>query len=222
MKPLNIPRFLFAIILLLMLFAMLMGVTSCKTTRHIDKGKSTLDSSIVKSIIDSNNLLKKENDLLKKSIAQKEKSEIVFEDKVCPPCPTLPIIPEDLDLLNKDSVNRLISDLNDLIVFQNNYINNQDNTIKKYADGTIEYKGRIKSYSLANDMLQEELRNKEALLQSGSSSKTNETKEVSATTTTLKKDTKTSVLDFWQWILAVFVGGAVCGYWFRSKYKIFG
>lgn len=29
MKPLNIPRFLFAIILLLMLFAMLMGVTSC-------------------------------------------------------------------------------------------------------------------------------------------------------------------------------------------------
>jgi len=66
------------------------------------------------------------------------------------------------------------------------------------------------------------LRNKEALLQSVSSSKTNETKEVSATTTTLKKDTKTSVLDFWQWILAVFVGGAVCGYWFRSKYKIFG
>jgi len=218
----NLRRFFLVVLAYLLAVIVLSILASCTATKKVNTSKQTYDSSYATKLVDSLQVLKKENQNLKATISEKETVDVVFDNTLCPPCPKLPTIPKNLDLLNKDSINHLIHDLNDLIQFQNNYMAGQDNKIKRLADGSIEYSGRLKSYSQSDEKKQEiinslirESDSLRGILQQNNTTvvKVDEKKQV---------DKKTSVLDFWQWIVAVFIGGAICGYWLRSKYKIFG
>lgn len=221
MKSKNLQKFIFSVLLLLMLFFALIGMVSCNATKKVNTSKQTFDSSAINILKDSVRNLKKEVQTLKQVISEKETTEIIFDNTFCPPCPQLPSIPQNLDLLNKDSINALIHDLNDLIQFQNNYMAGQDNKIKRLADGSIEYSGRLKSYKQSDEKKQEIINNliresdslRDVLQQNNTTvAKVDEKKDV---------DKKTSILNWLNFLIIGFISGGLVCVTLDRKTKIF-
>jgi hypothetical protein len=155
MKSLKV-WWIFICVLFFTCIMLLLGlITGCNSTKKINTSKQTYDSTAISVLKDSVRTFKKEVQTLKQTLSEKETVDVVFDNTLCPPCPKLPTIPNNLDLLNKDSINVLIHDLNDLIQFQNNYMAGQDNKIKRLADGSVEYSGRLKSYKQTDEKKQE-------------------------------------------------------------------
>lgn len=220
MKAVKIKRFILVVLIYLAIVMLLSWLVSCTSTKKIATTKQTFDSTDYKLAKDSVRMLSKEVKVLKTTLLTKKQTGVEFAAP-CPPCPKLPQIPGELALMNKDSVNALIEDLNNLITFNNNYLTGLENEVKIYKDGTKEFKGRIRNYSELDEKKQEtidslsaendvtKLQLKEAQIQI---SKLSETKAV---------DKKTSFLQWWHFLIIGFIAGGVVLIPLDRKTKIF-
>ncbi len=113
---------------------------SCTTTKQTTEKKQEYDAASVQRIKDSNQVLRQENLKLEQELKEAEYAIADFDSTDCPEI----VIPDCPAMMNADSVNRLVSDLN-------NAISGLNNKVKFYADGSIEYSGRLKQFKYANE-----------------------------------------------------------------------
>jgi len=125
----------------LLLFVLSIG---CTTQKHIVTAKTNIDSSVIRELQDSVRLLVTEKQGLEQKIHELEFGSVIFDSTRCPQIH----FPEGAAMMNKDSVQSLIDQLNESISGMNN-------KIKRYADGTIEVTGRLKSANYSKDKLSE-------------------------------------------------------------------
>lgn len=127
-----------AVSLLITLFCIIMP--GCTTTKEVNKTSLVKDSTAIKELQDSLHLLISEKATLETLLKESEYATVIFDSTRCPEV-RLPDCPA---MLNKDSVQRLIADLN-------NSINGLNNRVKTYADGSREISGRLKSATYSRD-----------------------------------------------------------------------
>lgn len=113
---------------------------SCTTTKNITSDKQQYDYQLYQRLIDSNRVLREENARMEQELKEAEYATADFDSTDCPDIK----IPDCPAMMNKDSVNRLVADLNGAIRGLNN-------KVKFYADGSIEYTGRLKQFKYANE-----------------------------------------------------------------------
>lgn len=135
------PKLFSAIILTAVISMMIIGcLCSCTSTKEVNKTSLVKDSSAIKELQDSLHLLITEKTTLENKLKETEYATVEFDSTRCP----VIWIPDCPAMLNKDSVQRLISELN-------NSINGLNNRIKTYADGSREISGKIKSATYSRD-----------------------------------------------------------------------
>lgn len=137
----SFPRLLSAFIITVVIICMMIGcLSSCTTTKEVNKTSLVKDSTAIKELQDSLHLLRSEKATLEQLLRESEFATVEFDSTRCPQIH----FPEGAAMLNKDSVQRLITDLNNSIAGLNN-------RIRTYADGSREITGRLKSVTYSRD-----------------------------------------------------------------------
>lgn len=137
----SFPRLLSAFIITVVIICMMIGcLSSCTTTKEVNKTSLVKDSTAIKELQDSLHLLRSEKATLEQLLRESEFATVEFDSTRCPQIH----FPEGAAMLNKDSVQRLITDLNNSIAGLNN-------RIRTYADGSREITGRLKSATYSRD-----------------------------------------------------------------------
>lgn len=220
MKPLKLHRLAAALLFLIILIAIVAAFTGCNATKKVSTTKQTYDSSTINILKDSVRNLKKEVQTLKQTISEKGSVDVVFDNTVCPPCPEVNI-PKDLNTIGNDSLINLVANLNDAIAFYNSYSKGLENKVKIFADGSKEYSGKLKSYKQSDEKKQEIINNliresdslRDVFQQNNTTvAKVDEKKDV---------DKKTSVLNWWHFLIIGFIGGGLVCVTLDRKTKIF-
>lgn len=186
----------------------IMILLSCNSSKKVFKEKRETAITENEKNVDSKSGYEKTIDSLKNEISEWKKTSVSFDNK---PCPEIEKI--NCPNFNTDSVNSLISDLNKII-------DGQQNSIIKYEDGRVEYRGKIKNYTNENKNISSSyaylIREKDSLI--------NLIKEKSKSATTLyevkyvDKTTKLYVVHWWVWLII----GCLAFIFLDSKFKIIG
>jgi len=190
------------IIAIVLVSALILSFLSCKTSKHITTSVVTVDSSYLKEKIDSVHVLLEEKSRLESTIKELQYAGVVFDSSKCPPSQF--VIDKNC---NVDSILRILDEYK--------------NTVKIYADGTIEAQGKLKSaYYTKNKLTQtiSELTNTIDSLR-----KMKQTKSIAYKTTiaTVDKEVKRSFFSQWWMWLIVFVAGCYIDRRSLSKIKLF-
>lgn len=122
------------------LLSFILSLFSCTSTKEVNKTSLVKDSTAIKELQDSVRLLIQEKQWLEQVLKENEYATVEFDSTRCPQIH----FPEGAAMLNKDSVQRLITDLNNSIAGLNN-------RIRTYADGSREITGRLKSATYSRD-----------------------------------------------------------------------
>lgn len=201
----SFARYFFILILSVILACIMVGMTSCTSTKHFQKTENRKDSSTTETKSDSTAYYKAEAIRLESELKQLQYLTAEFDSTKCPEIK----FPEGAALLNKDSVQRLVNDLN-------NALNGVNNKLKVNADGSLELSGRIKQFKYSNEILEKKLLEKTDSIQLLQKKLAEKKTEVKTEYITVEKKSKTKFLNFW-WLLAI---GIVIGWILRSKIKL--
>lgn len=129
-----------ALLLIAILTCIILLLTGCKSTRHVVKTTSKVDSSYFNSIIDSNRLLKIENSTLLKQLKESQYSGVVYQDR----CDTALLRRLMISgLYTKDEIDNYIRQIAEC-----------RNEIEILSDGTLKARGQIKSASVSKEKLE--------------------------------------------------------------------
>lgn len=135
------PRLFAAFFVTIIMLCLFIGcLSSCTTTKEVNKHSLVKDSSVVKELQDSIRLLISEKAWLEQVLKENEYATVEFDSTRCPQI----VFPEGAAMLNKDSIQRLVNDLNNSILGLNN-------RIRTYADGSREITGRLRSATYSKD-----------------------------------------------------------------------
>lgn len=183
------PIYRLAAVALLLTALFLASCTSQKQilTRQLTETRSTLASAQ-----DSLAVLTREAARLESELRELQYSILQFDES---PCPEIRI-PEGAALLNADSVNRLIADLNAALSGANNQL-------QVYADGSFKAQGRITRFqqdlSRTIRQLQEITRQRDSLVASRQDAKTEE----KIVYRDREKIVERTVFPWWFWLIVV-------------------
>ncbi len=136
----RLDKILWAIIWAAISLIALFFFLSCNTVKKTSSDKKEFNYSLQQKRIDSIRVLVEENTRLQQELKEAEYATAEFDSTKCPKI----VFPACPDFINADSINRLVNDLN-------NAIEGLNNKVKFYADGSIEYTGRLKQFKYANE-----------------------------------------------------------------------
>lgn len=182
-----------------------LAVVSCTSEKQVLSRQLTETRSTLASAQDSLAVLTREAARLESELRELQYSILQFDES---PCPEIRI-PEGAALLNADSVNRLIADLNAALSGANN-------ELQVYADGSFKAQGRIARFqqdlSRTIRQLQEVTRQRDSLAASRKDAKTEE----KIVYRDREKIVERTVFPWWFWLI---VGVAL---WLGWKTRGFG
>lgn len=201
MIPNSFPKFFAVLILSLLIACLMVGMTSCSSSKQFNKTENRKDSTITEKQSDSTDYWKSEAIRLESEIKQLQYLSAEFDSTKCPEI----VFPEGAALLNKDSVQRLITDLN-------NALTGVNNKLKINADGSMELSGRLKQIKYSNEKLLKEISEKETVIDSLTKKLAEKKTEVKTEFITVEKKSKTKVLNFWWLFLIGFAAGVIVTY----------
>lgn len=190
-------------ILLLCVIGMVALFSSCSSSKNVTKERIVIDSSATKELQDSIRLLKTEVTRLEQTIKESEYATYEFDSTKCPQI----VFPVGSAMLNKDSIQRLINDLN-------NGINGLNNKVKRYADGTIEITGRLKNVTQLKEKQSQLIAQQEKLIDSLKQVKQKETVSVNKEEEKKTVTKKTKFLPDW-WLFPL---GMACGIFLWARF----
>lgn len=130
--------------LLLISIGVVLILSSCSSSKDLQKTSTNAKEDVLKEVSDSLRVYKSEKLRLEALIRQMEFLAGEFDVTKCPQI----VFPKGAAMMDKDSVQKLVNELNQAI---DDMASGANNTIKKYADGTIELKGRIKNFKSINE-----------------------------------------------------------------------
>lgn len=185
-KILNVLLFWLMSLFIALALALVLSLGSCTSTKDVHKTETVTNTDKEKQLSDSLRVVTAERDIYKQ---QAEQSEYLITTYDTTPCPAI-LIPDCPAMLNKDSVQRLVTDLNNAIAGLNN-------KVKRYADGTVEYQGKIKSVSYSLTKTQLLLIQKDKVIDSLKLVKQKEKIVEKVITVEKEKHSKTSFLSQW-------------------------
>jgi hypothetical protein len=140
------PKFFIGLLTTIALLILGAGcLSSCSTSKDVFKSEQSKDSTVERELRDSLHLLKKERDTFKQQLDEAQYMTAEFDKTKCPDIKP----PKCPDFAIPDSVTRYVNELKDALAGMNN-------KVKRYADGSIEYQGRISKLtasSFKNQML---------------------------------------------------------------------
>jgi hypothetical protein len=206
MKLLNsFPKRFATVIFVAIAACLLISFFSCTSTKHVTKAETKYDSTYVETLRDSIRVQAIEMARLELIIRENQFSSVTFDSTRCPKIH----FPAGAALLNKDSIQILITDLN-------NAISGLNNRVKVYADGTIEASGRLKQANYTKETLARTVMQLNRLIDS--LRVVNAEKKVQIQTVTITREVrkKTSVFNLW-WLISI---GLVVGFIMGSKIKL--
>lgn len=184
--------------------------SGCKTTKHISSSVINKDSLAIESLKDSVSVLKKEVSKFEQLLKEYEYSSVIFDSTKCPKI----IFPEAAALLNKDSVQRLVTDLN-------NAIEGLNNKVKIYADGSSEYTGRIKQINSEKGRLRQTIASFEKKVDSLQKKLAEKTTQITEKIEAKKSDIKRSGISIWPFVWTFIIGVALGIFvWWKFGSKI--
>lgn len=186
--------------LLLILLCLVVILFSCTTTKSVQKNSTSTDLTNVQELRDSIHMLESEVETLSQTINESEYVSAEFDSTKCPDI-RLPGCPA---MLNKDSVNQLIADLN-------NAISGMRNQVKISADGSVEANGRLKSVKYQKDKQEQTISELQRTIDSLKSVQQISTVSVKTNTSSEHMELKRKLLtNWWLYLLAFVLGWLSC------------
>lgn len=201
-------RLIAAGLVLLLAFALMFLLSSCVSTKDVAKSTEQIMSERIVELTDSSRVLQSEISRLTSEIRELQYSGVVFDVSRCPQIH----FPEGIALMNKDSIQRLINDLN-------NAISQQTNRVSILADGTIQAEGKLKSASVTKDKLIKTVQELQHTIEALRLVKQKEKQTVITKTVTITKHKRTVPL-WWLYVICFGLGYFVC-YRFNSRIDTF-
>lgn len=205
-NEIDLFQMLLAIILAVML---VLALSCCTTTKHLERQTVTVDSSAIKSFEEKNRALKDENWLYLQRIRELQYNNFTFDSTKCPQI-KIPTCPEMLD---RDSVNNLINQLN-------NAIQGLNNKVKYYSDGSFEVSGKLIKANISKERLIDSINNYKKSVDSLTDIIYNTEVEKHVSSDFTKKDVKRRPA-FLSWILFLIIGILGGQYLAHNKLNIF-
>jgi hypothetical protein len=163
---------------------------SCTTVKKTSSDKKEFDYSLQQRLIDSNRVLREDNIRLQQELRQAEYATAEFDSTKCPKI----VFPACPDFVNADSVNRLVNDLN-------NAIEGLNNKVKFYADGSIEYTGRLKQFKYANEKQSITIANLKKVVDSLTAKRSEKKESVRVVTEYKTEYKKVTVFPWYFWLI---------------------
>lgn len=191
-----------AIITCLILFF----ASGCKSTRHVVKTSTKVDSTYFNSLIDSNRLLKVENSTLLRQLKESQYSGVVYQDR----CDTALLRRLMISgLYTKDEIDNYIQQIAEC-----------RNEIEILSDGTLRAKGQIKSASVSKEKLETVIEKKNRTIDSLTVAIATAKGQVIKETETKTIVKKVSTFNIWYYV-ACFILGMVFWARFGANIKSF-
>lgn len=190
-------------ILLISLLSWLL--TSCTSTKDLHTVTVNKDSIYAETLKDSIRVIKSEKSVLEQELRESQFASVIFDSTRCPKI----VFPVGVALLNKDSIQRLVTDLN-------NAIDGLNNKVKVFADGSFEANGRVKKANYSIDRLGRLILERDATIDSFKQVLSKKKTEVKTDTTTNDLHKKTSFFSWWI-ILIIAILSFVGGIFFSKK-----
>lgn len=180
-------------------------LSSCTSTKQTTSNKSEYDMQLQQRLIDSNRVLREDNIRLLQELKEAEYATAEFDSTQCPKI----VIPSCPAMLNADSVNRLVYDLNAAIT-------GLHNKVKFYADGSIEYSGRLKQFKYANEKQSKTISELSSKTDSLSLALAEAKKNVRVVTEEKTLYKKTTVFPWYLWLIT----GVFAFLFLNAKFKL--
>lgn len=191
-------RILFNWLCLIIIIAILLMAASCTTSKQSQSHTVTYDSTYAQSLLDSNRLLKIDNERLSQELRESQSATAEFDSTGCPTI----FLPDCPGMMNEDSVRRLVNDLN-------NALSGANNKVKRFADGSVELQGRIRSVSYAAEKTSKLVIDKNRVIDSLTKKLAEKTVTVTDTVTTTSSKKKTTFFNWLFWLCLGFASATV-------------
>lgn len=172
-------KILKAIIFIWIIFCIAYVVTSCSSTKNIQKHTSEADSATIEELQEDNRYLRSQVDELNTKIRTSEYTSVVFDNN----CDSVIRAAITRYGCNADSINKVMDFLK--------------NRIKVFADGSTEYEGKIRSYVSQKNKFEEQVKKNQLTIDSLKSIKQKEVHWVRTVTITNTKYKKTGFPWLW-------------------------
>ena len=192
-------------------------LSSCKTSRQFSSVTNNSDSLEIAIKSDSIRFLTLELFKVTEKIKELESTGVTFDPTKCPDIPEIPI-PVNCDA---DSLKAALTKANSLIAKLNAYNQNLSNKVKIYADGTIEYEGKISAANYTKSKQQEYITEQRREIDSLKKVIVSTLSQNSQSDETVNKTSKTKVGVPLLLFALCFVGGAFSWAYFGQRIKLF-
>jgi len=192
------PKTIAQLIIVIATVITIVALSACTTTKKSFTHAVNSDSLHIVSLTDSVNMLKIEYERLEQINRENQFITVVFDSTQCPKIR----FPEGAALMNKDSIQKLINNLNDAIDGMNNKINVD-------ANGAIQANGKIKQLTYSKDKLIQIIQEKDKIIDSLGKRKFEDKTDVKKSDVTTITKKKTTFLNFWWLLIVGFAGGYI-------------
>ena len=182
-EPGNVIFGCLSVIGIIVLLFIAFGCTHSKKTFET---RNLKDSTNETTMEDSLQLMKSELNRLQQLLEQQQYLSVQFDSTRCPKI----VFPVGTAMLNKDSIQQLVNELN-------NAIDGLQNRLEVNSDGSVIAEGRLKEAKYSNRKLLKALSEWEKKYDSLSKTKKQEKQQVITETVVKTEKSKTSFMNFW-------------------------